>query len=156
MFFGFVLIEDVEDGVTFGFQIVSDQTAMTAPPHRLRTHHRRTRHSPRPQVTLQLPFETLHSPCGPHKRETTDSSTQCYANRRAAFCARQASARACTRSPTSLSDSASCALIELRIATRTRKASHINQHFNLVRQSIFANSSPLRVECPNCPNRNHY
>ena len=42
MFFGFVLIDDVENGVTFGFQIISDQTAMTAPPNSLCTHERRT------------------------------------------------------------------------------------------------------------------
>ena len=56
MFFGFVLIEDVDDGVTFGFQIIRDQAAMTAPPNRLRTHHRRASIRLRVQVTLQLPF----------------------------------------------------------------------------------------------------
>ena len=42
MFFGFLLIEDVNDPVTFGFQVVSDQTAMTSPPNSLRTHNSRT------------------------------------------------------------------------------------------------------------------
>jgi hypothetical protein len=42
VFFGFVLVDDVKNRVTFGFQVVRDQAAMTAPPNRFRTHHRRT------------------------------------------------------------------------------------------------------------------
>ena len=40
--FGLVLIDDVENCVTLSLQVVSDQTAMTAPPNSLRTHHGRT------------------------------------------------------------------------------------------------------------------
>jgi hypothetical protein len=39
MFFGFGLIEDVNNRVALGFQIIRDQTAMTAPPERFSTHH---------------------------------------------------------------------------------------------------------------------
>ena len=42
MFFDLFLVDDVKDSVTFGFQVVGDQAAMTTPPHRFRTHHRRT------------------------------------------------------------------------------------------------------------------
>jgi len=42
VFFGLVLIDDVENGVTFGLQVVGDQTTMTAPPHSFRTHHSRS------------------------------------------------------------------------------------------------------------------
>jgi len=40
MFFGLVLIDDVSDGMSGSFQVISDETPMTTPPQRLSTHHR--------------------------------------------------------------------------------------------------------------------
>jgi hypothetical protein len=40
MIFDLLLVDDVKDGVSLGFQIVSEETAVTAPPNRLSTHHR--------------------------------------------------------------------------------------------------------------------
>src|ERR1051326_8181518 len=45
--------------------------------------------------------------------------------------------------------------IELRIPARTRKASHINQHFNLMRQQYLAKLFTRARRMPHCPDRNH-
>src|ERR1043166_4844173 len=132
MFFRFVLIDDVENGVTFGFQVVSDQTAVTAPPNSFRTHHRRT--------LLRCDLEDFLNPgtkpCRLHVIGIR--ADRRILRGRVMRIGLRSSASTKPRlmpvfNPNLTQRLSQLRAIKLRVTPRTREAAHINQHLNLMR-----------------------